>query len=207
MVLTIKGHLLVKSSVYRKCTQIHHFTWHCLTKLKQQLFYLVSWSRIIMTAEVSLWESIFLLFFLASMNRIPLGSVKKDFCIKLLLYSTPNILLFFQLQLADLKISLISESLVRKKKLNYQIVMTPFSKIILQRRLLVFNNLCYTIILKEKKKTLRTRLEQRSYSDFVVYLCNTFHQALSVQPFLKRTEIHWTILHWTKSQPRRELAF
>lgn len=133
MVLTIKGHLVVKSSVYRKCTQIHHFTWHCLTKLKQQLFYLVSWSRIIMTAEVSLWERIFLLFFLASMNCMPLGSVKKDFCIKLLLYSTPNILLIFQLQLADLKISLISESLVRKKKLNYQIVMTPFSKIILQK--------------------------------------------------------------------------
>lgn len=59
-------------------------------------------------------------FFFASMNCIPLGSVKEDFCIKLLLYSTPNILLFFQLQLANLKIFLILKSLVRKKKLNYQ---------------------------------------------------------------------------------------
>lgn len=56
------------------------------TKLKQ-LFYLISWSRITMMAEVSWWESTFLFF--ASMNCIPLGSVKKDFCVKLLLYSTP----------------------------------------------------------------------------------------------------------------------
>lgn len=58
--------------------------------------------------------------FLASMKCIPLGSVKKDFCVKMLLYSTSTVLLFFHLKLANLKISLILKSLVRKKKLNHQ---------------------------------------------------------------------------------------
>lgn len=60
---------------------------------------------------------------------------------------------------------------------------------------------------KIRKNPLRTRLEQRSHRDFAVYLHNTFLQAVSVQPFLKRTTIHLTVLHWRKSQPRRELEF
>lgn len=58
--------------------------------------------------------------------------------------------------------------------------MMSSSKLILQRSLQVFNNLCYTIILKDEEKTLRTRVELRSHSDFCciyfVYTTNSFKQ-------------------------------
>lgn len=86
----------------------------CLTKLEQQLFHLI------MMAEISHWESIFLFSYPASTNCIPFGSVKKGFGIKLCLYSIPYTLLLLQFQLANLKISLILQNLVKKKELKCQ---------------------------------------------------------------------------------------
>lgn len=47
MILTTKGCLLVKHSVYGMCAQMYHFMGLCLTKPEQQLFHLI------MMAEIS----------------------------------------------------------------------------------------------------------------------------------------------------------
>lgn len=77
MILIIKGCLLVKCSAYRKDIQIYHFL--RLTKLEQQQSHLISWSRIIMVAEICLGESIFFFFLLASLYCVLFGRVKKAF--------------------------------------------------------------------------------------------------------------------------------
>lgn len=115
-----------------------HFMGLCLTKLEQQQFHLIRWSRIIMVAETSFWESIFLYFFPYFFILCTFWKCKE--CILACICTQHHTLSwFFSLCWLIWKYVLSYKALSKRRSSSIKIDRAPFSKITLQRSLQIFN--------------------------------------------------------------------